>query len=204
MAETRKLYPEFHFDKFIGDGAHDNYPTYELLDAWDIKAIIHLNEKNKGNFKYPPPVKVNDNGAPVCLAGYSMVFWEYQKDRCRLKYRCPYALGRISSCPCKHQCSPSDYGRTVYIKPKWDLRLFTAIPRDSKQWKKLMKKRTSSERVNNRILNDYSLEQSDVRGKKRLSFWTMIHSFNIHLDARLKKSGFNFLSILDKLTNTAA
>lgn len=61
-----------------------------------------------------------------------------------------------------------------------------------------MKKRTASERVNKRLLNDYQLEQAKARGKKRWSWWVMIHSINIHLDARLKVSGFNFLKVLEK------
>lgn len=31
LAEAKKLYPDFGFDSFHGDGAHDNYATYELL-----------------------------------------------------------------------------------------------------------------------------------------------------------------------------
>jgi hypothetical protein len=59
-----------------------------------------------------------------------------------------------------------------------------------------MKQRTACERVNNRILNDYGLEKSKVRGKKRYTFYAMIAAINIHLDAQLKKlridGGLNF------------
>ncbi|WP_230197609.1 hypothetical protein [Thermoanaerobacterium xylanolyticum] len=82
--------------------------------------------------------------------------------------------------------------------------MFTVIPRGSDEWKCEMKKRTSSERVNKRLLNDYELELSKTRGKKRWSFWIMIHSINIHLDARLKKSKFDFISMLDGLLGRAA
>ncbi|APC41617.1 hypothetical protein [Clostridium estertheticum] len=36
-------------------------------------------------------------------------------------------------------------------------------------------------------------------GKNRWSWWTTLHSTNIHLDARIKVSKFNFISILEKL-----
>ena len=68
-----------------------------------------------------------------------------------------------------------------------------------------MKERTAAERVNNRILHNYGLENSRARVKKRISFFTMITGFNIHLDAQLKvlkntqafdfKSTFSFESI---------
>jgi hypothetical protein len=204
LAEARKLYPQFTFDKFIGDCAHDNYPTYHLLNEWNTKAVIPLNQKNKGNFKYQPPIEVDKDGRPICIGGFSMIPVEFQKDRCRIKNRCPLKLGKIDFCPCKDLCSPSDYGRTIYTKPEWDLRLFTAIPRNSEEWKEDMKTRTTSERVNKRILNDYELEKAHARGKKRWCWWLAVHSINIHLDARIKNSKFNFISILEDLVPRAA
>lgn len=204
LAEVRKLYPQFRFDSFHGDSAHDNYATYQLLHEWNMKAFISLNEKNKGNFTYPPQLKINEYGVPRCMAGYAMINWGYNPDRCRIKYRCPLVLGRIESCDCKEQCSPSAYGRCIYIKPTWDLRLFTIVPRGSDEWKVEMKSRTTSERVNKRILNDYGLELSHTRGKKRTFWWSVIHSLNVLLDARLKKSGFSFVDLLANKLSQAA
>lgn len=198
LAEFRKLYPEFTAELFLGDSAHDNYPTYQLLNAWHIKPVIALNSKNKGNAKYPATMTLNENGVPICLEGIPMIHNGFLKDRCHIKWRCPLATGKIKTCSHKDQCSPSDYGRTFYTKPEWDLRLFTPIPRGSKEWKTEMKKRSASERVNKRLLNDYQLEQAKARGKKRWSWWVMIHSINIHLDARLKVSGFDFLEKLEQ------
>lgn len=95
----------------------------------------------------------------------------------------------------------SSRGRTIYLKPDWDFRLFTRIPRGSLLWKSKMNERTACERVNNRILHNYGLEASKVRGKGRISFFMTIASFNIHLDAQLKhlKSAESF-SILDYLS----
>ena len=204
LAEFNKLHPEFSIDTFVGDSAHDNYPTYYLLKAWHIKPIIALNPKNKGNSKYPETITVDENGIPTCLEGIPMIYNGFLKDRCRIKWRCPLAMGKIEFCSHKGECSPSDYGRTVYTKPEWDPRLFTPIPRGSNEWKAEMKKRTASERVNKRLLNDYHLEQAMARGKKRWSWWVMIHFINIHLDARLKVSGLNFLDKLEQLLALAA
>jgi len=67
-----------------------------------------------------------------------------------------------------------------------------------------MKNRTTSERVNKRILVDYDLEKARVRGKKRWSWRLLVHSANIHLDARLKFSKFSFVNLLDNLSLQAA
>ena len=204
LQEAQLLYDQHFIDSFHGDGAHDNYAMYKYLDECNIKAFIPLNETNKKKFKYPPYISVDENGVPVCIAGHKAVFWGFNNDRCRLKYRCPLATGKIDSCSCKDNCSPSGYGRCFYTKPSWDLRLFTKVPRGSERWREEMNSRTAAERVNKRILNDYGLELSKTRGKKRIFWWSIIHSINIHLDARLKSSGFNFVRLLESFVASAA
>ena len=202
LQEVQLLYDEYIIASFHGDGAHDNYAMYHYLEECNIKAFIPLT--SKGNFKYPPYIRVDENGVPICMAGHKAVFWGFSKDRCRFKYRCPLTTGKIASCPLKDQCSNSDYGRCFYVKPSWDLRLFTKVPRGSDEWKQEMNSRTSAERVNKRLLNDYGLESSKTRGKKRIFWWSIVHSVNIHLDARLKASGFSFIKLLENLVASAA
>lgn len=198
LQEFRELYPYLKVDSFLSDAISDNYATYLLLHEWDINAVIPLNPNNTGNFKYPPALSVNDNGIPICLGGHTMVRWGFNKDRCRIKYRCPLACGKIESCSCKDKCSPSKYGRVIYIKPEWDLRLFTRIPRNSKLWRHKYKSRTCAERVNNRVLNHYGVDKNH-RTKKRISFFSMIAYFNIHLDAQLKFLRMKNLFSFEKL-----
>ncbi|MGL6199004.1 MAG: hypothetical protein ACRC3H_08730, partial [Lachnospiraceae bacterium] len=64
----------------------------------------------------------------------------------------------------------------------------TPVARGTAEYIKTYNNRTGSERVNNRILNDYKLHSMRIHGKKRYSFFTMIACINIHLDARLKKA----------------
>ena len=125
--------------------------------------------------------------------------------RGRYKWRCPFATGLVGSCDLKSKCSPSEYGRTFYTRFADDLRLFPLVPRGTTQWKSLMKTRTSSERVNKRILNDYSIEQTKFRGKKRCSWWMLIASINIHLDAQVKHAKFDYvIDPLQLITKTKA
>jgi len=187
LAEFRDLYPNLKIESFISDSASDNYPTYELLNYWGINAVIDLNPKNKGNFKFPTQLHIDDNGTPICPGGHKMINWGFQRDRCRIKWRCPRVLGKAPLTDSCSSCSTSSYGRVIYTKTNWDLRLFTKIPRRSPLWISIMKERTAAERVNNRILNHYGIEHHRARGKKRISFFTMIASFNVHLDAQLNR-----------------
>ena len=100
------LYPEFNFGKDILDSAHDNYATYDLLDHWNIEPFIDLNQKNKGNLKYDPPVAVNEDGVPICKGGFLMANWGYISDSCRIKWRCPHVVLKNCNCPI-FNCSDS-------------------------------------------------------------------------------------------------
>ena len=133
LAEFRDLYPGIQVDSFISDSASDNHATYGLLKAWGVNAVIALAER--GNFKYPSHLKLDENGAPICIGGHTMAYWGKCPDRDRMKWRCPFKLGKVRECGCTAACSPSDYGRTIYTYPKWDLRLFTGIPRGTDEWK---------------------------------------------------------------------
>ncbi|MDL2302762.1 hypothetical protein LJC58_10510 [Lachnospiraceae bacterium OttesenSCG-928-D06] len=187
MGEFRELCPDLPIKNIVLDSAHDNYPTYHLCSEWNITPFIDLNPTNNGNLTYPSAVSVNEKGVPICMGGHPMVNWGICNDKNRRKWRCPLACGKIEECSCKEQCSPSEYGRVIYTKPSDDLRIFTPVPRGTKAFKDIFKTRTCSERVNNRILNDYNVEHMQIRGKKRYSFFTMIASILIHLDARLKQ-----------------
>ena len=168
------------------DSAHDNIPTYELLERWDINALIDINGRNKSSENAPADITFDKDGHPLCLAGHKMSPWGNDPIKDAHKYRCPLKCGRIDSCPNSGTCSPGSYGRTVYIKNNSDLRFYPRIPRDSEEYKKTYSERTACERVNDRVLNDYCLQHLKIRGRDHFSFWTMLIGICIHLDARYK------------------
>jgi len=206
LAEFRELNPNLHINTFISDSASDNYATYKLLNHWDINAVIALNTKNKGNFQFPPALNIDHNGTPICPGGQKMIFNGFCNDRCRFKWRCPRVVKGTTPSEACSVCSPSSYGRVIYTKPDWDLRLFTRIPRGSDAWKDKVKQRTAAERVNDRILIDYGVEAAPTRSKKRISFISTLSAINIHLDAQLRimiqRKRFDFDALL-QLNNEA-
>jgi hypothetical protein len=182
--ELLKLYPEFKFSKALLDSAHDVYDIYRLLNANHTQAFIDLNKRNKGHNIYSGPLTVNDNGVPICIANLPMLNWGFNNDRCRIKWRCPHYKDR-SKCPKSPECSPSKYGRVVYTKPDWDLRIFTPIPRGSKAWKAIYARRSTVERTFKRILVDYKIENARCRSNKRWFWQATIAALNQHLDAQV-------------------
>jgi hypothetical protein len=187
LAEFKELNPNLHIDTFISDSASDNYGTYNVLNHWGINAVIALNPANEGNNKYPAALNIDENGVPVCPGGNKMVYYGFcAKDRFRLKWRCPRVMKKVAPCAACQECSPSPYGRVIYTKPAWDPRIFTKIPRGSQLWKSKMKERTAAERIYDRILQDYRMENTRVRSKKSFFSYLIAAAMNIHLDVQLK------------------
>ena len=173
------------------DSAHDNLPTYELLEHWDINAFIDINGRTKSSENAPDDITFDKEGHPLCRAGHKMCSWGNDPVKQAHKYRCPLKCGRIVSCPYEKECSKGSYGRTIYIKHHADLRFHPRVPRDSALYKETYSKRTACERVNDRVLNDYCLQHLKIRGKDHFSFWTMLIGICIHLDARYKTGRLN-------------
>lgn len=167
------------------DSAHDNYPTYELLLHDGIRPFIDLNKNCGRPASLPEELKIDSDGTPVCQAGHRMVFWGHCSSRHRVKWRCPSVTGQCGAC--SHPCSASPYGRVIYTKPEWDIRLYPPVPRGTKQYRKIYRTRTCAERVNNRILNDYGLHALVIHSAKRYSFVIIIIGICLHLDARYKQ-----------------
>ncbi|MEG0361898.1 MAG: transposase [Longicatena sp.] len=154
-----------------------------------IIPIIDINCRRKDKNPYHSFEFLNDDGVSFCLNGNNMVYIGYEAKKHRHKYRCPIAMGKISDCPNKDNCYPtSDYGKIRYIKSKNDIKLFGPIPYKSEKWKEIYKDRTSTERMNNRILNDYRIHSMKIRNRAKFLFFSIFAGINIHHDAQLKCS----------------
>lgn len=130
LADFLKITPEVKIDNVCLDSAHDNYPTYQLCKEWNITPFIDLNT-NRGKPKtIPDEIEIDTDGTPKCQAGHRMVYNGYCSGRSRIKWRCPFACGKVDDCACKSNCSPSPYGRCIYTKPDWDIRLYTPVQRN--------------------------------------------------------------------------
>ena len=187
LREFKTIHPNIPVRDVCLDSAHDNYATYGLCQKWGIRPFIDLNHKRGQPDSIPDAISIDKDGTPLCMAGFRMVNWGYCRQKHSRKWRCPFACAKVDSCPCKEKCPSSSYGRCIYTKPDRDIRLYTTVPRGTEEYKQIYNNRTSCERVNNRVLNNYHLHDMGIHTRKRYSFFTMIICICIHLDARLKK-----------------
>lgn len=127
-----------------------------------------------------------------------MIYHGYDPGRCMKKFRCPLVMGKITSCPFRDSCSTSSYGRTVYVADGDDARNAGPLVYRSDKWKQIYKNRISTERINNRVLNNYNLHNMCIRNKAKFAFFAIMAGINIHLDSwiNVKKSIFQFVKEL--------
>lgn len=168
------------------DSAHDNYATYYLLENLDINAFIDINGRSNTSDGAPADITFDKQGRPLCRAGRHMCSYGNDPIKHAHKYVCPYRHGHVSYCPYINECSPTKYGRTIYLNRHTNLRFMTRIPRNSPEYKDIYSERTACERVNARVLNDYQLQFLRIRGLDHFSFWTMLIGICLHLEARYK------------------
>jgi hypothetical protein len=177
----------FHLATVSLDKAHDAMALYRLgVEYWHLDSVIPLNERNTGHFHFAPPLRVTEDGLPICLAEQPMLYQGYCAKRMRLKWRCPLAAkGQpLATCPhFAHECSDSSYGRTVYTYPRQNYRLFSPLRRGSPLWELHADRRSCAERSIKRKKLDFGLDHTRIAGRERWFFRVMLAAMCQHLDA---------------------
>jgi hypothetical protein len=197
LSEVRKLYPSLIITNVTCDGSMDNYPTYDLVYQWHIIPFIPLDSNSTFKPDHLPPgvLCFDDDRNPICMGGIPYQYWGYSYPK-GLKYRCWFNCKGITDKPC--ECSNSSYGRTIYIKPDFDLRLFTPVPRNTPTWYKKMNSRTTVERSHKRMFTDYDIEAGRCRSAEHRFCRATLAAINVHLDAWIKHTGFSIVELLEK------
>ncbi len=114
---------------------------YDGCELRGIRPVIPLKET--------PGVKAGKHLAPSCEHG-RWTFAGSDIKRGAAKYRCP-----------KGECSPA----SVWIKAD---RLHTLVPRESRRWKALYRRRAAVEREFGRLKHEWALLPLRVRGLDRV------------------------------------
>lgn len=183
--EMEKHMPDLSVKNMCLDSAMDNMPTYRLLKERGISAFIDLNSRCGRPKTIPDTIRIDKNGTPLCDAGHPMLPNGQDRSTGYLMWRCPF--GKAHASKCSRNCSNAKYGRVIKTRPEWDIRLYTDVPRATEAYKRIYSQRTATERINDRILNDYGLHRMMIHRKDHYSFYVTMIGICIHLDARFKQ-----------------
>ena len=184
-------------DDFTADRGLDSGKTKALLlDEYGIRPVIDIRElwkeeKSEPGYDaeklitrplYPKRVDTivyTEKGTVHCICPVTgeqrdMAFYGFEAERNTLKYRCSAAIygfeckGR-GQCSALGQVNPGDYGRIVRINiTREDRRIFTPTPYGSPSWNRAYNRRSSLERINSRLDNDFCFEKHYIRGKAKM------------------------------------
>lgn len=161
---------------FTADRAYDDIKlhTYLWKDC-QIKGVIDSRNMWKGDKKrqlemFPSidNVTYNEKGELFCSCPKTaqklkMPLGGFEHNRDSIKFKCPAAHYDFH-CKGSKSC-PVATGIRVPLKE--NQRIFTPVPRNSRNWKQLYKRRTSVERVFSRLDTSYGFDFPKIRGKAR-------------------------------------
>ena len=166
LNERDRLLPEVSLKVCVADTGYDSTENIKAVTRREALPIIPL---NPGGEKAPPGI-TNTLGTPLCTTGFPMTFWG--RDGGYLKYRCPQEATGLFSCLADHKgtdrCSLSPYGQVIKLNMKDDPRRYVPVPRETKKWKRLYKRRSAVERVNSRLKESLLLDDLRVRGMPKV------------------------------------
>lgn len=178
--QLMKAYAETNPDRYkaceilTADRGYDSKAWAADLSNAGITAVIdtrrmwHVSEKpllDYDNLTY------NEKGEVTCCCPISgtirtMSHNGYEASRDCIRKQCPMVAYKSMICPGQAHCR----ARTgVRIPLSFDPRIFTAIPRDTRKWKREYRRRTSVERVNSRLDVSYGFEHHGIRGLKKMT-----------------------------------
>ena len=161
LLDFKATHPSFHYSVFSADAAFDSYDNFNFLlnDYGFRKAVVPLNPR--GGLP-AADVNFNENGTPLCPAdGTPLKPCGHANEphrSPRLKFICPKSKlvklpdgKRSFRCQCDRPCSPSKYGRCVYVPLNKNLRLYPGISRDDPAFAQIYNRRTCVERSINSL-----------------------------------------------------
>lgn len=155
LYDFRVAHPSLAYSTFMGDSSFDSYDLYTaLLGEYRFsRAVIPMNPRNSAG---KSSADFNKFGIPLCPADKAPMRFHSVcggKNRSkRMKFICPKSEtiltlhGTSRRCRCENPCSTSAYGRSVYVYPDADKRLYPRMIRDTQEWAALYAKRVAVER----------------------------------------------------------
>jgi hypothetical protein len=179
-------------EELSADSAYDSADNKrDLYDEHHLRPLIPPRDlTSKGPEPYKPldpqrhdTIYLGPLGEVVCKhdpfqsdhakAFASMQFMGYEKERRTLKFRCPAAVYGIEchnrqACACLPGVREGKWGRTVRVPLERERRLLTPDYFHSRSFKTPYKRRTSVERIFNRVDHVHHLEHNHVRSRERM------------------------------------
>ena len=168
LRATKRRLNGFTPDYVLADKGYDAGYLYKHVveDLHSVPIILMRRTKD------PSEVwgeRYDQIGTPHCDDGEPMTFWGYEARRQTTKWRCSR---RVKGERCL--CSRSEYGQVVRVKISDEYRRFCAVPRSTRRWERLYRKRGSVERAFSRLKEYRKLDNLKIRGLPKVELHAML------------------------------
>jgi hypothetical protein len=186
LKQAQANLPEDRIETLAYDKAADSDDVHALLSGERIKPLVEMRslwqtdpERMLPGHDGSSNVVYDESGTIYCYdkvseppVRHKMAYIGYEPERETLKYRCP-AKHEGWECPMSKVCNAGkSYGKTVRVDREVDLRRFPSLPRATKKFERMYKRRTSVERVNARLKVFWGVDDGNVTGSRR--FFTQV------------------------------
>ena len=158
----------------ILDAGHDGKAIYKFCNHHQWLPVIALSGRARQTHPKRKDVSLSKRGIPLCPALAEMHLRGKDRKGNQI-FVCPVKAKTLKICPnakegdTSYRCRPVDkWAPTISINIKHDERLFLPLPRNHKEFKRLSKLRSGSERSFSMKKGAFKLEQARHRRK---SFW---------------------------------
>lgn len=177
LKELVDLYPELKFRYSLFDSGYDNTSFYRLNQFYNINPIIALNTRSSKPESNDVLIKFNEDGIPHGKkCNHKLRNWGLIKKSYRRKWLFPVQCDSCSKCDV---CS----NKTFYTPTADNPRFFGSVLRNTRQWKRLYKRRTTTERFNDRMKYDFKVKNAVVYSRERRVVRAFLAAFCCYIDA---------------------
>ncbi len=198
LKELVDLYPELKFSSGVFDSAYDAHAFYLLLLHYGINPIIDLNSRSASPQSDNEFVVLDDKGVPHCKGlGHKLRNWGLMKKSYRRKWLFPVQCDHCDACPVSSS-------KTYYTKSSDNPRFFSPILRDNPLWRKLYKRRSTTERAWDRVKNDFNARAATTISREGRIVRVFLGTFCCFIDAWACESNLTIPDIFPALLKVAA
>ena len=198
LKEIVDLYPEIKVHSAAFDAGYDSAHFYLLNHFYNIHPVIALNGRNSSPASKDVLIKFDDYGIPHGKkCGLKLRNWGLIKKSFRRKWLFP---AQCDSCP---KCEAFS-NKTFYTPTSDNPRYFSSILRNTKQWRRLYKRRTTTERFNDRLKYDFKVKEAVIYSRERRIARTFIAAFCCYIDAWCNEKPLEITDIFPNLSRHAS
>lgn len=177
LKELMDLYPALNIHSAAFDSGYDCNHFYLLNLFYKINPVIALNTRSSKPKATEMLVNFDDDGIPHGKpCGHKLRNWGLIKKSFRRKWLFPVQCDNCQKCDV---CS----SKTFYTPTLDNPRFFGPVLRGTKKWRKLYKRRTTTERFNDRLKYDFGAKSAIIYSRERRIVRSFIAAFCCYIDA---------------------